>query len=113
MKDLNNRRQVKDFPDPAKSGEYGFDKPSAVVSVWVEGVQKDEEDDKEAKKDQKKDEKKDAEAPKLKSDKPTVKLTFGKSANGVVYVSREADNDKTIVTVPDTLLKRVDQGPLA
>jgi hypothetical protein len=107
MKDLNTKRQVKEFPDPAKSAEYGFDKPTAVVSVWVEGVAKDE------KKDDKKEEKKDAQAPKLKSDKPTVKLTFGKKGNGLVYVRREADGETTVLAVADTLLTRVGQGQLA
>jgi Domain of unknown function (DUF4340) len=103
MKDLNTKRQVKEFPDPAKSADYGFDKPTAGVSLWVEGIQKDE----------KQDDKKEAEGPKLKTDKPTIKLTFGKKDKGVVYVSREVDNEKTIVTVPDALLTRIGQGPLA
>src|SRR5262249_6787406 len=111
-------RQVKDFLDPkaTKEADLGLDKPAAVVSIWVEGVQKEEkkedkkdekkEDDKKKegeKKDDKKEadkkeaEKKEADAePKLKSEQPTVKLTFGgrdPKNKDLVYVKREAGTD--------------------
>src|SRR6202035_5787143 len=58
--------------------------------------------------------KKDASAePKLKDTKPTVKLTFGKKDNNVVYVRREVGSDKALVAVPATLLAKADQGRLA
>ncbi len=139
LKDLAAKRQVRDFPDP-KNPDYsdaklGLDKPAAEVSVWVDGIAKEEK--KEEKKDDKKDaeskdEKKDAEKkdgdkkeekkeekkdtpPKLKSDKPTVKLLFGKknAALGVVYVKRVAGDKETLLTVPEALLNQVTAGPLA
>src|SRR5262249_11314313 len=134
----NTKRQVKSFPDASKSdAELGLDKPTAEISIWVEGIKKEEKkeekkdekvaekkDDKkdtttEDKKDQKKDEKAEAKKepettePKLKSDQPTVKLVFGKRDNGVVYVRLETGSDKTRLAVPDTLLTRASEGPLA
>jgi hypothetical protein len=118
---LTTKRQVKSFPDASRSdAELGLDKPTAEVSLWVDGVKKDEP--KEEKKDQKAAEKKDAKAevkkegepePKLKSDQPTVKLVFGKRDNGVVYIRRETGGDKVRLAVPDTLLAKVMDGPLA
>jgi hypothetical protein len=131
---LTAKRLVKEFPDPkADDKALGLDSPSAVVSVWVEGVQKeekkedktDENKDKKdsgkggAKKDEKKEEKKDPNAPpKLKSETPTVKLTFGRvdRAKRLVYVRRETSGeDKSVVTaaVPDTVLDKAGAGPLA
>jgi Domain of unknown function (DUF4340) len=115
------KRQVESFPDPAKETELGFDKPSAVVSLWVDGLKKEEEknESKDAKTNDKKekekeDAKKDAGAePKLRDAKPTVKLTFGKKDGNVVYLRREAGSDKALVAVPATLLGKVDQGRLA
>jgi hypothetical protein len=118
LRALNAKRQVESFPDPAKEGELGFDKPSAVVSLWVDGLKKEEEkkdEKKDAKPDEKKDKpeaKKDAE-PELKDPKPTVKLTFGKKDNNLVYVRRESGSDKAVVAVPATLLGKVDQGRLS
>jgi hypothetical protein len=120
---LNAKRTVRSFPDPAKEKEYGFDKPESVVSIWVEGIQKDEEkkedkaaeskDKKDEKKDEKKETKKDTE-PKLKdAAKPTVQLTFGKKDKDLVYVRRDKGGDKFIGAVPDTLLAKVTGGPLA
>lgn len=109
---LTARRQVQSFPAPAKEGELGFDKPQAVVSVWVDGLQKEEK--KEERPADKKDEKKPAEAePKLKDPKPTVKLIFGRKEGNVVYVRRETASDKAVLAVPDSLLAKVDQGPWA
>jgi hypothetical protein len=137
------KRLIKEFPDPkADDKALGLDQPAAVVSLWVDGVQKEEKkeepkpekeadkkdsakagDKKDGKKDEKKDEKKEPKKdpntpPKLKSDKPTVKLTFGKHdrAKGLVYVRRESTGeDASTVTaaVPDSLLDKVTEGPLA
>lgn len=125
---LEAKRQISEFPDPKTDEKtLGLDQPQAVVSLWENGIQKDEEkkdekkdDKKDTAKETKKEEKKDATAkPKLKSDKPTVKLTFGKrgkdkAGKDVVYVRREtADEGTTLAAVPATLLDQATQGPLA
>src|SRR5262249_36730583 len=67
----------------------------------------------------KKEDKKNADAePKLKSDKPKVKLAFGKKekqkdGDEVVYVRREVGSEVTRVAVPATLLDKVTQPKLA
>src|SRR5262249_4169453 len=38
---------------------------------------------------------------------------FGKRENGVVYVRRKTADDNTVVTVPDTLLDKVNLGPIS
>jgi hypothetical protein len=59
---LTVKRQVKDFPEASKSdADLGLDKPSAVISVWMEGIKIEEKKDDKAK-DEKKDEKKDDKA---------------------------------------------------
>jgi hypothetical protein len=112
---LTKDRLIKDFPDPAKEAEMGFDKPQAVVSLWANGIK--EEEKKDDKKDEKKDkpeDKKDTDAePQLKDEKPTVKLTFGKKADNGVYVRREIGDQKLLAIVPDSVLTTVTQGPLA
>lgn len=107
---LTDKRKVKEFPDPAKEKELGFDKPEAVVSLWADGIKKDED-----KKDEKKEEKKDADAkPSLKEpSKPTVKLIFGKRTSDAVYVRREAEGDTTLLAVPTSILDKVNQKPVA
>ncbi len=94
---LTDRKQVKTFVDKDEGLE--FDKPQAVVSLWVDGLKSDEKD----------------KEPALKSDKPTTTLTFGKRDRdkGLVYVRRESGEDKSIVTVPEALGERVTAGPLA
>jgi hypothetical protein len=131
---LTAKRQVKDFPDAKKSdADLGLDKPSAIVSLWVEGIKKDEKAE-EGKKDEKKDESKTKEgkekakdgkaaqkkekksesaAPSLKSEKPTVKLVFGKKDKDVIYVRREAGSDTLRLAVPATLLDKLTEGKLA
>lgn len=110
LKALTRKRQVKDFPDPAKEAEMGFDKPEAVVvSLWVHGIQEDQD-----KKEEKKDDQKAADAePKLKDDKPAVKLTFGKEDKDGVFVRREIGDKKMLLTVPKDLLTLVSRGRLA
>jgi hypothetical protein len=137
LRAVTAKRLIKEFPDP-KSDEktLGFDQPTAVLSLWTDGIQKEEKKEEEKKdeakegdkkdsgkkddkKDEKKEEKKDPNAkPRLKSDKPSVKLTFGKRdrAKGVLYVRREGiGEDETMLlgAVPDTLFDKVTEGPLA
>jgi hypothetical protein len=120
---LKAKRQV-EFPEPLKETDLAFDKPQAVVSLWLDGIQKEEKKDEKKdgkpgeKKDEKKEEKKEADTePKLKTDKPTVRLTFGKKDKwkdkDIVYVRREAEDGKDIVGVPASILEKVDQKPLA
>ncbi|HEY1861854.1 MAG TPA: DUF4340 domain-containing protein, partial [Gemmataceae bacterium] len=130
---LTAKRLVKTWPDPMdpKNSDKAleFDHPIAVVALWENGVAPEEkkDDKKEDKKDEKKDgDKKDEKKeekpkegpPKLKSDKPTVRLTFGKRDRdlGILYVRRESGDDLktvTLLTVPDTLYDRLTAGPLA
>jgi hypothetical protein len=118
--DITDKSVWRKFVD--KEDGLEFDKPQAVVSVWIDGVKKEEK--KEEKKDEekkegdkpeeKKEEKKDKE-PALTSDKPAVKLTFGKRDrdNNLVYVRRESGDDKSIVAVSASVLDNVTAGPLA
>ena len=131
---LTAKRLVKDFPATAKTdADLGFDKPTAVVSLWTDGVKKDEkpaeeakkEDDKDAakkdearkdgdKKEAEKDAKKPAsQQPALKDPKPTIKLTFGKRDKDLVYVKREAGSDVARMAVPASVLDRASEGKLA
>lgn len=141
MNALTVKRQVKDFPSASRpDAELGLDKPTAEISAWVDAIVKDEPKKEEPKKDEpkkeepkkdgdkkepeKKDEKKeepkkeeakkdpDAE-PKLKSDKPKVRLVFGKREGEVVYVRREEGETQTRLAVPATLLDKINAGPLA
>lgn len=120
---LTAKRQVKDFPEASKTdADLGLDKPSAVLSIWTDGIKKEEKKDetaKDAKKDDKKedakkDEKKDQGVElSLKDEKPTVKLVFGKKDKDVVYVRREAGSEVSRLAVPTTLLDKVTEGKLA
>jgi hypothetical protein len=130
---LTAKRQVKDFPDKNKSdAELGLDQPTAVVSLWVEGIKKEdkkeEKKDKQAddpkkeedkdkaekeKKDAAKEEKKDADPrPKLE-EKPTVQLEFGKKDKDVVYVKRKAGGQEVRLAVAETLLAKVTEEKVA
>jgi hypothetical protein len=115
---LTGKRTVKDFPESGKSdATLGFDKPSAVVSLWLDGIQKEEkkrddagdEKSKDAKPAEKKDEKTE---PKLKDEKPTVKLIFGKKDKDVVYVLRESADEKARLAVPVSMLDKVSEPRL-
>jgi hypothetical protein len=114
-------------------------KPLAVVTLWVDSLQKEEPkkddkaedkkdekkaDAKDAKKDEKKDEKKEAkketstEPPKMKPDaKPAYKLTFFLDPTAAqkkgIGVKREQGDKVTLATVPDSLADKVTAGPLA
>ncbi|MCS6849975.1 MAG: DUF4340 domain-containing protein [Gemmataceae bacterium] len=151
------KRQVKDFPtQPAE--ELGLKDPTITVSIWVNGIKKEDakaKDDKKADsnvkdekkedakandkkneqtKDEKKDDSKDKKEPankekkeekkepaaqnaepKLTSDKPTVKLEFGKlgGKDDLVYVRRTVGDEATIVTVPKSILEKVDVEPIS
>jgi len=138
LNELTAKRLVKDFPEFSKNdAALGLDKPTTVVSLWLDGVKKEEKkeepkdekakedkkdekkDDKDNKKDAKADEskkepKKDANAePALKDEKPTVRLAFGKKDKDVVYVLREEGGKKARLAVPVSLLDKVSEGKLA
>jgi hypothetical protein len=118
---LQSKHQV-EFPDAVKEADMGLAKPEATVSLWIEGLERNPKqelktpDKKDEKKDDKKEEKK-PEEPKLKTDKPTVKLTFGKrdklGGKDIVYVRREAGDEKALVAAPASVLDKVSQKPLA
>jgi hypothetical protein len=135
LNQLGNRRIVRDFPDPKLTdADKGFDKPSAVVTVWIDGIdepkpekkvdskigeeqqappaKKDEPKDKAAPpvKEEKKEEKK--EPPKLKMKPPTATLTFGRRQADVVYVRREMGGTKADFAVPESVLPLVTRGRL-
>lgn len=131
---LTNKRQVKDFPDPKKTdAELGLDRPSAIVSLWTDGIKKEDKkeekkddkpkdekakDEKKAddkdKKDDKKEEKKDPNAePGLKDEKPNVRLSFGRKEKDLVFVKREVGGDVSRMAVPIPVLDKVAEGKLA
>jgi hypothetical protein len=92
-----------------KDEGFEFDKPAAVVSVWIDGVKKEEKkecDDKDEK---------NTKEPELTSDKPSVKLIFGKldRDKGLAYVKRESGGDTSIVTVSDNVYNQVTASYLA
>jgi hypothetical protein len=128
---LTEKRLVKDFPEPNRAdAELGLDKPGTVLSLWVDGIKKDEKKEEEKKDDAAKDEKKDAKAetkkdekkeekkdpnaePKLKEDKPTVRFYFGRKDKDLVYVKREAGGETQRVAVPAGLFDKASAGQLA
>jgi uncharacterized ParB-like nuclease family protein len=139
LTELGGRRLVRDFPDPKLTdADKGFDRPSAVVTLWVNGIveepkpeekkdakkageeqqkppeKKDEPKDKAAKKDEKpaekKDEKKEPARPKMKE--PTAKLIFGKRDKDLLYVRREMGGTKADFAVPESLLPKLTRGRL-
>jgi hypothetical protein len=139
---LGNRRLIREFPDPKLSdADKGFDKPSAVVTLWVNGIV--EEPKPEEKKDAKqggeaqqappakkdtvsdssqkhsqppesKDAKKEEkkEPAKPKLKEPTAKLTFGKRDKDLLYVRREINGAKADFAVPESLLPVITRGRL-
>jgi hypothetical protein len=135
---LTNKRQIKEFVEASKTdADLGLDRPAVVLSLWTDGIKKEEKKEekkdekaKEEKKDEKKDdkakeekedtkadaakaeEKKDAE-PKLKEGKPTVQLAFSKKDKDLVYVRREVGNDVSRVAVAASLLDKVSEGKIA
>src|SRR5439155_20303746 len=99
---LHSKHQV-EFPDSVKEADMGLAKAEATVSLWIEGLERspNQEPKTSEKKNEKKDDKKEEKKPdetKLKTDKPTVKLTFGKrdklGGKDIVYVRREAGDEK-------------------
>jgi hypothetical protein len=121
LNDLTAKRLVKEFPPASQTdAQLGLDKPSVVVSLWEEGIKKEEQkelekdDRKDAKADAKKEEKKPTNTePALKDAKPTVKLAFGKKEKDLVYVRREVGNEVTRLAVPASVLTQVSEGKLA
>lgn len=112
---------------PTSDAGLGLDKPTAVVSLWVDGLAKDEKPEEkkdeptEEKKDDKKGDKKDGKKeepkparPKVKDpQKPTVRLSFGNVENNLVAVKRESGGETALLKVPAGVLDRVKDGPLA
>ncbi|CAN5396112.1 hypothetical protein BH10PLA2_BH10PLA2_03020 [soil metagenome] len=107
---LTTKRVVKDFPEAGKSdADLGFDKPTAVVSLWTDGVKKDEKPADDAK-----DPKKPAsQVPELKDAKPTIKLTFGKRDKDLFFVKREEGGIVSRMAVPGPILDKASEGKLA
>jgi hypothetical protein len=135
LKALTAKKQVKEFPTQAAK-ELGLDKPTAEISLWVDGIEakkpeeKKEEPKKDDAKDKKKDDKKDEKktekkgpskdkedpnaVPKLKDEKtPTVRLIFGKEDKDLVYVRREVGKESVQLAVPKTIMTDVTQGRIA
>jgi hypothetical protein len=132
--------QVRAFLDPkSEAAKLGLDKPAATVSIWTDGVVKEEEkkdeaekkdDKKDDKKDENKDEKKEEKKPKLvlapdKVGKPAVKLTFGAVEGEDVAIKREAThvvkegdqkkdwNESAFVKAPKLIEDQAKAGALA
>ena len=117
--------QVHSFLDPkdAKSDleKLGLKQPTVMASIWVDGVEKEEEK-KEEKKDDKGDDKKEEKKARLvlakdKVDKPAARLLFGAVADNLVVIKREANHkdwsESALVKASDLLLDQVKAGPLA
>ena len=115
--------QVRSFIDPktANDEKLGLKNPSAVASIWTEGVVKEEEKKDDAK-DKNKAAEKEPKKPKLvlekdKVDKWAARLTFGAVADKLVVVKREANHkdwsESALVKAPDLLLTQAQAGPLA
>jgi Domain of unknown function (DUF4340) len=117
---LVQKTPVGSFLDPkADQAKLGLDKPTATVSIWVDGVEKLDE-----KKDDKKDPKEaDKKAvsrlvlAKDKVDKPASRLTFGAVEGKEVVIKRQAYHkgweETAFVKTPDLLLDEAKAGPLA
>jgi hypothetical protein len=108
----------------------GFDKPTATVTLWVNGIVPEEKKPEEKKdegkdkaKDAKPEEKKDGdrgkdaakpqaakEPAKPKMKEPTVKLVFGKRDKDLLYVRRLSGGTKADLAVPAILQERVTRG---
>lgn len=122
---FGQKGQIKSFLDaPAKDSDLELDKPLAELSIYIDGIDKtpkkeepQEEKKDEAKKDDKaKDEKKEIKKevkPSLKPGDPKVKVIFGKRENGLVVFKRIADKETTYGRVPETLLDKLKENPLA
>ncbi len=122
-------KQVKSFPEKDDKA-LGLDEAqqSGTISLWVEGIPKEEPKKDEPKKDEpkkdepkkddkkeeaKKEEKKEEKMPQPKGD-PTVRLIFGKKMDDEsVNVLRETGGQKMRVTIAKALLDKLGQGRLA
>ena len=115
--------QVRSFLDPKSDPDkLGLKKPAAEVSIWIDGVVKEEAKKDEAKDKDKEAPKKEEQKPKLilekdKADKPAARLTFGAVEDKQVVVKREANHkdwsESALVKTPDLLLDQAKAGPLA
>jgi hypothetical protein len=117
LSELHSKHQV-EFPDSKKEADMGLAKPEATVSLWLDGLDHaPKPPEKKDEKTEKKDEKKESSEPKFKTEKPTVKLTFGKrdkiGGKDMVYVRREAGDESSVVAVPVGVLDKVLQKSLA
>lgn len=120
---LGQKGQVKSFLDSPKDSELELDKPQAELSIYIDGIDKtpkeepkDEKKDESKKDDKSKDEKKEIKKevkPSLKAGEPRVKVLFGKRENGLVVFKRIADKETTYGKVPETLLDKLKDSPLA
>lgn len=119
------KREIQKFyddPDGKKiDAELGFDDPASTVSVYVNGLIREDPDAKENEKEPKdkkeKKEKKKDDGPEFKKDmKPAVLLIFGKTDKELVNVKRVLpDGTISRFAVPKTLLEKVSpaEGTLA
>jgi hypothetical protein len=118
---LTQDKQVESFPDPktTKEADLGLDRPSATISVWVDGIEKsdDKKDEKKDDKEKQDDKEKKDDKPKIKDpDKPTVTVFFGKQdrEKGTVAAKREQQGEPaSLVRVKAVVFEQVSEGPLA
>lgn len=96
-----SRRTVTGFPPEKPDAEYGFDKPSAVVSVWAAAIPPDPDKGKQDPPPE----------PKL-TNEPVVVLTFGKTEKDSVFVRRKEGKTTRLLTVPANLLAKIALPPL-
>ncbi len=122
MNQLVQKVPVASFLDPkADQSKLGLDKPTATASIWVDGVEKQEEKAEEKKDAKDADKKAETKTrfvlAKDKVDRPASRLTFGAVEGKEVVVKRQAFHkgwDETaVVKTPDLLLDEVKEGPLA
>ncbi|MFN4258669.1 MAG: DUF4340 domain-containing protein [Gemmataceae bacterium] len=107
LNDLTGRRAIVEFVTNKTPAEMGFDKPTAVVSIWYDGIQSP------AKKEETDAQPPAPAVPQLTSDKPTIQLTFGKKEKELIYVRRQMGEQVTDVQVSQSLARSVDQDKLA
>jgi hypothetical protein len=113
---LTQKNVIRSFPDPkTKEADLRLDKPAVVVSLWVDGIAKDEKKDDKKDKDKKDaDKKEEKKKPKLKDEnKPNVVVSFGKREDGKVAVKRQAGDDVVLAWVPELLFDKAKEGALA
>src|SRR5262249_30033617 len=86
---LKTKRQIKEFPDPNKAdADLGLDKPSATISIWVDGIKKEE------KKTEKKDDKTTEEKKESKDEKNDDKVKDDKKEGKPIDEKKDAKADE-------------------